>query len=135
MPYEVPRNQDATEFKGGKTILASIHFLYTEEGGTIDAAAVGDRYVELGEPFVFNETTKKYVPFVSATHVTTGALNAGFSDPVICHVDFNCDGVNDVVVGELIYTGTFYDKKLPAKVTADFKALTQPLIRYNSRGL
>ena len=135
MPYEVPRNQDATAFKGGKTILASVIALqYTEEGGTLDAAAIGDRYVELGEPFIRDNASGRYVPFVAATHVTAGAINAGFSDPVICNVDFDCNGSDNVVVGELIVRGSVYDKKLPTKVTAAFKAVT-PGIRYVSRGL
>lgn len=134
MPYEVPSNQPQTAYKGGKTILASRHLQYTEEGGTLDAAAIGNRYVELGEPFVRDNTSGRYVPFVAATHVTTGVLNAGFSDPVICNVDFNCNGVNHVIVGELIIRGSVYDKKLPAKVTAAFKAIT-PNIRYVTRGL
>lgn len=134
MPYEVPRNQDPTPFVGGKTILASVHFQYTEEGGTLDAAAIGDRYVELGEPFVFNEATGRYVPFVDATHITTGALTAGFSDPVICNVDFNCNGTDHVVVGELLIAASVYAPKLPAAVTAAFRAVT-PNIRYVRRGL
>lgn len=134
MPYEVPRNQDPTPFKGGKTILASVHFRYTEEGGTLDAAAIGDRYVELGEPFVKNTTTGRYVPFVAATHVTGGVLNAGFADPVITNVDFECNGSDNVIVGELLYEASVYAKKLPAKVDNAFKAVT-PRIRYISRGL
>lgn len=132
MPYEVPRNQDATAFKGGKTILASIHFKYTEEGGTLDATAIGDRYVELGEPFVRNNTTGRYVPFVAATHVAAGVLAAGFSDPVLCNVDFECNGTDHVVVGELLYEATVYAPKLPAKVDAAFRGIT-PRIRYMTR--
>lgn len=134
MPFEVPHNQPATPYKGGKTILASKHIKYTEEGGTLDAAAIGNRYVELGEPFIRDNTSGRYVPFVAATHTTGGAINAGFSDPVICNVDFNCDGVHNVIVGELLYEATVYSKKLPAKVTAAFKAIT-PRIRYENRGL
>lgn len=134
MPYEVPSNQDQTPFVGGKTIIASRHMQYTEEGGTLDAVAIGNRYVELGEPFVFQVSTGRYVPFVAATHVTAGVLNAGFTDPVICNVDFNCNGADHVVVGELLIRASVYAPKLPAKVTAAFKAIT-PNIRYISRGL
>lgn len=133
MPYEVPNNQSQTAFKGGIQILASVHFKYTEEGGTLSATAIGNRYVACGEPFVRQTSTGKYVPFVAATHVTGGALNAGFTDPVICDVDFNCDGTNDVVVGQLLYEATVYAAKLPAKVTPEFKAVT-PRIRYLNRG-
>lgn len=134
MPYQVPRNRPQTEFKGGIQILASAHFKYTEEGGQIDAAAVGARYVPCGEPFIRNLTTGRYDPFVAATHVTNGVINAGFADPVICDVDFDCNGVDDVIVGQLIYEGSVYAKKLPAAVTAPFKAVT-PRIRYIERGL
>lgn len=134
MPYEVPRDKGQTPFVGGKTILASVHLRYTEEGGTLDAAAIGDRYVELGEPFVRDNATGRYVPFTDAAHITTGALNAGFSDPVICNVDFNCNGTDNVVVGELLYEASVYLPKLPDKVTPAFRAIT-PRIRYISRGL
>lgn len=134
MPYEVPSNQPQTAYKGGKTIIASRHMQYTEEGGTLDAALIGNRYVELGEPFVRDNASGRYVPFVDATHTTTGTLNAGFSDPVICNVDFNCDGSNNVIVGELLIRASVYSAKLPAKVTAAFKGIT-PNIRYVTRGL
>lgn len=132
MPY-VPYNRPQTGFKSGITILASEDFKYTEEGGTLDAAAIGERYVEVGEPFVRNETTGRYVPFVAATHATAGALNAGFTDPVILDVDFNCDGVHNIVVGALLWKASVYNGKLPDKVTAEFKAVT-PHIRYITRG-
>lgn len=128
MPYQVPSNRPQSEFKGGIQILASAHFKYTEEGGTIDAVAVGANYVPCGSPFIKNITTGFYVPYVDA--VTTGA---NFTDPVICDVDFDCDGVNHVVIGQLIYEGSVYAQKLPASVTAEFKAAS-PRIRYITRG-
>lgn len=127
MPY-TPFNREQTEFKGGITILASDDFKYTEEGGTIDAAAVGNRYVPCGFPFIRNLTTGKYVPF---TAETTGA---NFTDPVLCDVDFNCDGVHDTIVGALLWRGSVYPNKLPVEVSAAFKA-ANPNIRYVSRGL
>lgn len=135
MPWEVPYDQDQTEFKGGLQIRSSIHFRYTEEGGTLDAAAIGARYCPVGLPFVRNDTTGRYDPFVAATHTnaTTGVLNAGFSDPVICDVDFDCDGVHNIVVGALLSHASVYAAKLPPEVTAAFKAIT-PNIRYTVRG-
>lgn len=132
MPYEVPRQRPQSEFKGGITILASAHFQYTEEGGTLDAALIGERYVPVGEPFVQNTTSRKYEPFVAATHLnaTTGALNTGYADPVICDVDFNCNGTDDVIVGQLLIRGSVYNGKLPDAVTDEFRTLTQPLLRY-----
>lgn len=134
MPYQVPRNRPQSEFKGGIQILASAHFKYTEEGGTLDAAAIGAAYVPCGSPFIRNMTTGRYYPFVEATHVTAGVVNAGFADPVICDVDFDCNGIDDVVVGQLIYEGAVYLHKLPDSVTAAFRTVT-PRIRYIERGL
>jgi hypothetical protein len=133
MPF-TPFNREQTAFKSGVQILASDDFKYTEEGGTLDAAAIGERYVPCGFPFVRDTASGRYVPFVAATHVTGSALNAGFTDPVICDVDFNCDGVHDIVMGALIWRGSVYPGKLPAEVTAEFKAVT-PNIRYVTRGL
>lgn len=134
MPY-TPYNQPQSAFRGGKNILASEHFQYTEEGGTINASAVGARYVEVGEPFVRDMSDGLYVPFVDGTHTTEGALNTGFADPVICDVDFNSDGTNNIVVGQLIAIGSVYSGKLPDSVTDAFKALTTPSIRYVVRGV
>lgn len=125
MPY-VPYNREQTAFKGGITILASQDFKYTTEGGTLDAAAIGNRKVEVGEPFIQNIATGRYVPYTGQT--------AGFRDPVLCDVDFFCDGVHNVVVGALIWKGEVYGAKLPAAVTDAFKA-ANPNIRYNYRGL
>lgn len=133
MPY-TPFNRDQTAFKSGKNILASEHFAYTEEGGTLDAVAIGNRYVEVGEPFVRDMATGKYVPFTDAAHLTTGALNTGFADPVVCDIDFDCDGVNDVIVGQLLIKASLYPGKLPASVTDAFKELTHPNMRYYPRG-
>lgn len=134
MPY-TPYNRPQSDFRGGKQILASEDFRYTPEGGTIDAVKVGARYVEVGEPFVRNMNNDGlYEPFVDATHVADGALVAGFEDPVILDVDFNCDGVNNVVVGQLLNEGYVYDAKLPSKVTAAFKALNVHL-HYVKRGV
>lgn len=122
MPY-TPYNRPQSEFRGGKQILASEDFRYTPEGGTIDAAKVGARYVEVGEPFVRDMATGKYVPFTDAAHVEEGALADGFEDPVLCDVDFDSDGVNDIIVGQLLNEAYVYDKKMPEKVTEAFKKL------------
>lgn len=134
MPY-TPHDREQTAFKSGIQILASQDFDYTLEGGTIDAAALGARYVPVGFPFVQDVATRRYVPFVAATHTTDGVLNAGFRDPVLTNVDFNSDGVHNIIVGELIYRGRVYDKKLPTEVTAAFKAVTQHKIGYEDRGI
>lgn len=138
MPYEVPRNKPATAFKGGSQIRSSIHYRYTEEGGTLDAAKIGARYVAVGEPFVRNQKTGRYEPWVDGTHYDAAAANklkAGFEDPVICDVDFDCNGTDNVIVGQLLIEASVYDQKLPTKVTASFRAATHPLIRYTHRGV
>lgn len=132
MPWEIPYDQDQTEYKGGLQIRSSIHFRYTEEGGTLDAASIGARYCPVGLPFVRSAATGRYHPFVAATHVTGGVLNAGFDDPVICDVDFDCDGVHNIVVGALLTHASVYSAKLPPEVTPEFKAIT-PNIRYTNR--
>lgn len=135
MPY-TPFNREQTAFKSGVQILASDDFKYTEEGGTLDAAAIGDRYVPCGFPFVRDTASGRYVPWIDATHagVAPATVAAGFTDPVICDVDFNCDGVHNIIVGALIWRGSVYPGKLPAEVTDAFKAANTN-IRYVTRGL
>jgi len=119
MPY-VPGNTQETEFKGGKNILASEHFQYTESGGTLDGAVIGNAYLPVGTPLARNTTTGKYEVFSTAT---------GYDDFCIMDVDVQMAG-KDVIVGQLLIRGSVYDRKLPASVTQAFKDLTKPLIRY-----
>lgn len=121
MPYTL-RN-DRTEFKGGKNILASQHIQYNEEGAILDAAKIGKTYLPVGTPIARNTTTKKFEVF---------SAEAGYDNFGILNVDVDCDGENDVVVGEVLIRASVYEKKLPATVTAAFKTLTRPLIRYVS---
>lgn len=110
-----------SEFKGGKTILASEHMQLLEAGATLDAKAFGAGYVELGTAIARNTTTGKFEPFTKAE---------GYDEFAILNIDLECDGVNDVVVGEVLIRASVYDAKLPANVTEEFKELTRPLIRY-----
>lgn len=110
-----------TGFKGGKNILASEHLQFVEAGATLDAAAIGAQYLEVGTAVARNTTTGKYEVFSE----TEGYDNFG-----ILNVDVDVDGTNDEVVGEVIVRGSVYEAKLPASVTTAFKDATKPLIRY-----
>lgn len=121
MPY-TPGNFTETAFKSGKNILASEHLQYTESGGTLDGAVIGNTYLPVGTALARNTTTGKYEVFSTTT---------GYDDLCILNIDVQMAG-KDVVVGELIIRGSVYERKLPASVTAAFKTATRPLIRYVS---
>lgn len=119
MPY-TPGNFTETAFKSGKNILASEHFQYTESGGTLDGAKIGNTYLPVGTALARNTTSGKYEVFSTTT---------GFDDLCILNVDVQMAG-KDVVVGELLIRASVYSQKLPASVTQAFKDATKPLIRY-----
>lgn len=109
-----------TAFKGGKNILASEHLQFIEAGATLDATAIGAKYLDVGTLVARNTTTGKFEEF-SAT--------LGFDNFGILNIDVQMDGQNDVVVGEVIVRGSVYEAKLPTAVSADFKDANK-LIRY-----
>lgn len=111
-----------TEFRGGKNILASEHLQYLENGATLDAAAFGVGYVELGTPIARNTTSGKFEPFSAV---------AGYDNFSILNIDVDMDGEQDQIAGEVIVRGSVYEQKLPEVVTAEFKA-ANPMIRYVS---
>lgn len=115
----------STDFKGGKNILASEHLQFVEGGATLDATKFTTGYHEAGKLVARNKTGGKYED--------VGALEAlaleGYDNFGILNVDFQNDGVNDVIAGEVIVRGSVYEAKLPDAVKADFKVLT-PQIRY-----
>lgn len=119
MPYNLQTGQSA--FKGGKNILASTHLQFKEVGGTMDATKFAVGVVECGQVIGKNATTNKFEPFTDA---------GTYEDLVILNVDFENNGVDDTIVGELIVRGSVYEAKLVG-VTAKFKAAT-PMIRYVS---
>lgn len=119
MPYNLQTGQSA--FKGGKNILASTHLQFKEVGGTMDATAFPVGNVALGQVLGKNATTNKFEPFTDV---------GVYEDLCILNVDFDNDGVNDTIVGELIVRGSVYEAKLVG-VTAKFKTAT-PMIRYVS---
>ncbi|AVV07558.1 hypothetical protein [Listeria monocytogenes] len=120
MPIYTPKTSH-TDFKGGKNILASEHFTFIEGGATLDAAKIGSGYVPVGQAIAQDATTGKWTKFVAADIAT-------YADFGILNVDWNCDGVNDGIAGEVITRGSVYDAKL-VDVTPEFKEKTTE-IRY-----
>lgn len=119
MPYNLQTGQAA--FKGGKNILASTHLQFKEVGGTMDATKFPVGVVDVGQVIGKNPTSGKFEPFTD---------EGTFDDLAILNVDFENNGVDDTIVGELIVRGSVYEAKLVG-VTAKFKAAT-PMIRYVS---
>lgn len=119
MPVYTPKFNE-TEFKGGKNILASEHFQFIEAGGTLDATAFDTGYHDSGKLVARNTTSGKFEPFSAVE---------GFDNFSITNVDFDNDGTNDMIIGELLTRASVYEEKLADVVTAEFKA-ANPLIRY-----
>lgn len=119
MPVYTPKFNE-TVFKGGKNILASEHFQFIEAGGTLDATAFDTGYHDSGKLVARNTTTGKFEPFSAVE---------GFDNFSITNVDFDNDGTNDMIIGELLTRASVYEEKLADEVTAEFKA-ANPLIRY-----
>lgn len=122
MPLYTPKTSK-TEFQGGKNILASEHLQFIEGGGTLDATAFGAGFHDVGKLIARNLTTGKYEPVADAEELD------GFDNFGILNVDYECDGENDVIAGEIIVRGSVYEAKLADEVSAEFKA-ANPLIRY-----
>lgn len=114
-------NFGESEFRGGKNILASEHLQYIEGGATLDAAAFGNTYVEVGTPIARDTATGKFVPYTDE--------GTGLDEHSILNIDVDMDGENDAIVGEVIVRGSVYNDKLPESVTDAFKE-ANPHIRY-----
>lgn len=123
MPYSLTNKQ--TAFKGGKNILASSHVQFKEVGGTMDATKFPVGLVDVGTCIARNTTSGKFEPY---KETTGGTLEPGYDEFCILNVDFENDGTNDTIVGELLVRASVYEAKLVG-VTAAFKAAT-PMIRY-----
>lgn len=120
-----------TPFRGGKNILASSWNLqYIEEGVTLDATAIGKKYLPVGTPIMRNLTTGKFVVYQDGGTVPAPEAPTGHDEFCILNVDIDCDGEHDVFVGEALVRASVYEAKLPETVTATFKSLTKPMIRY-----
>ena len=122
MPLYTPKASE-TEFRGGKNILASEHLQFIEAAATLDAGAFGAGYHDVGKLVARNTSTGLYEPVADAE-----ALD-GFDNFGILNVDWECDGENNVVAGEVIVRGSVYEEKLADEVSDEFKA-ANPLIRY-----
>lgn len=112
-----------TQFKGGKNIIASEHLEMIKGGATLDATKFDTGYHEVGKLIARNTTTGKYEPVATLSDLS------GFDNPGILNVDYENDGVNDVIAGEVIVRGTVYEMKLADDVPDFFKE-ANPLIRY-----
>lgn len=109
-----------TEFRGGKNILASEHLQYLENGATLDAAAFGAGYVELGTPIARNLTSGKFEPF---------SVVEGYDSFAILNIDVEMDGETDMIAGEVAIRGSFYEQKIAVDVPQEFKD-ANPMLRY-----
>jgi len=130
MPLYTPKTSE-TEFSGGKNILASEHLQFIEAGGTLDAKVFGAGYHDVGKLIARNTSTGKFEPVADVTgddeEGTTGLED--YDNFGILNVDYQCDGENDVIAGEIIVRGSVYEKKLADEVSDAFKA-ANPMIRY-----
>lgn len=122
MPLYTPKFS-TSGFKGGKNILASEHVQMIEGGATLDAKKFSTGFHDVGKLIARNTTSGKYEPVAGKSDMT------GFDNAGILNVDFENDGVNDLVAGEVIIRGSVYTAKLADTVPQFFKD-ANPLIRY-----
>jgi hypothetical protein len=128
MPY-TPKSS-TTEYRGGVQILASEHFQFIEGAATLDAAAIGQKYLPVGTAIARNLTTGKFEEYADGGTAEAPTLPEGYDEFSLLNIDVEVDGQNDVIVGEVLIRGSVYDAKLPASATATFKEATKPQIRY-----
>jgi len=122
MPLYTPKFTN-TDFRGGKNILASEHLQFIEAGATLDATKFATGFNDVGKLIARNTTSGKFEPVADAEDLT------GFDNFGILNVDFENDGTNDLIAGEVIVRGSVYEAKLADAVSDEFKA-ANPLIRY-----
>lgn len=122
MPLYGPKFSE-TAFRGGKNILASEHLQFIEGGATLDATKFPVGYNDVGKLVARNTTTGKFEPVAEVVDLT------GYDNFGILNVDFENDGVTDLIAGEVIVRGSVYEDKLADEVSDAFKA-ANPLIRY-----
>src|SRR5699024_9413037 len=123
------------EFVKSKNIVASEHLKFIEAGATLDAVAFGKGFNEVGKIIAGNTNTGKFEQGADVEgsdggeggEPTTGLED--YDNFGILNVDYDCDGENDVIAGEVIVRGSVYEEKLADEVSDDFKA-ANPLIRY-----
>jgi len=112
-----------TSLVGGKNILASEHLQFLEAGGTLDATKFPTGKNALGLLIARNTTSGKFEPAVALVATTA------HDNFAVLNIDFENDGVNDLIVGEVIIRGSVYEAKLPAVPNATFRAAA-PMIRF-----
>lgn len=124
MAYTLQTSREA--FAGGKNILASEHLQFIEGGATLDATAFPTGINELGLLIARDTASGKFVPY---SETTPGTLEPGRDNFAVLNVDFDNNGVDDIVMGEVIVRGSVYEAKLPVAPTQAFKD-ANPMIRY-----
>ncbi|WP_144559564.1 hypothetical protein [Shouchella miscanthi] len=129
MPYYSKTKRKEPEFRGGINILSSEHFQYIEAGITLDAEAIGEKYLPVGTPVARNLETGKFEVYADDTSGEEPALPSGYDEFALLNVDVNMQG-EDAIVGEVLIRGSVYDAKLPDTVTETFKKATHPFLRY-----
>lgn len=113
----------ATDFQGGKNILASEHLQFVEGGATLDHTKFDTGYNEIGQIIARNTSTGKYEPF------STEEDAPDFDNHAVLNIDFNNDAEQDLIAGEVIVRGSVYEDKLAQDVPTEFKE-ANPMIRY-----
>lgn len=116
-----------TEFIGGKNILASEHFENVKGGATLDATEFPVGHNEVGLLIARDTSTGKFVPYKDDGSV----VPEGVDTLSVLNIDFDNDGKQDLVVGEVIVRGSVYKDKLPEAPTDAFKAAA-PMIQFIS---
>lgn len=124
MPLYTPKSGE-TEFRGGKNILASENFQFIEVAGTLDATKFESGYNEAGLIIAKNASSGLWEDVQGVEELDA------YEDFGILNVDYDNDGVNNVVAGEIIVRGSVYEPKLVGDATDAFKAKT-PMIRYKN---
>lgn len=115
----------STDFVGGKNILASEHLEYVKGGATLDASKFPKGHNEIGALIARNTDSGKFEPF------TTGDDAPSFDTHSVLNIDFNNDGKQDLIAGEVLVRGSVYEAKLPEEPSQDFKDANQ-MIQYIS---
>lgn len=123
MPYALKFTK--TEFNGAKNILASEHVEFVKGGATMDSGEFDGGHVGVGTLVMRSKDSGKFVPFSKDDY------DIGDYDTVsVTNVDFDNDGENDMILGEVIVRGSVYTKKLADDdVPKEFKE-ANPMIQF-----
>lgn len=113
------------DFHGGTNILASEHFQFIEGAATLDAEKFDKETVKAGTAIARNKDSGKFEPYEDNDD---DEASTNFDDFGILNVDFENDGENDKIAGEVIVRGSVYDAKLHGATDAFKKEV--PMIRF-----